>query len=356
MNHNQQRSHPKLHLKNLSRDELQNLVDSWGEKRFHGKQIFAGLYKRGLKSAAEMTDLPVRLRNRLLQLESFDLLSPVQDLKADDRTLKLLFKLLDGNRIESVWIPEEDHTTICLSTQVGCPLDCTFCATGKMGFTRNLTSGEIVDQVIYFQRQNNHPPLRNLVFMGMGEPLLNYDNVVTAIRILSAADGPSISQRRMTVSTAGHIPGMRKLASEGLKVKLAISLNAPTDDLRNRLMPINRKYPLNELIAASVSFYKKTGQRITFEYALMPGVNDTPEMIHALRNWLVRVPCKLNLIPLNPIDKRRRKTADWDAIFDRFYDVFARERIALTLRKSRGAEIQAACGQLAGKLSINPQG
>lgn len=346
-------SYSTLRLKNLSRDELQDLVESWGEKRFHGKQIFAGIYKRGLKNAAEMTDLPLRLRKRLSQLESFDLLSPVQALKADDGTVKLLFELLDENRVESVWIPEEDHATICLSTQVGCPLDCTFCATGKMEFTRNLTTGEIVDQVVHFQRQNNHPPLRNLVFMGMGEPLLNYDNLVKAIRILSAADGPSISQRRMTVSTAGYIPGMRRLASEGLKVKLAISLNAPTDDLRNGLMPINKKYPVQKLIAAAMSFYKKTGRRITFEYLLMPGVNDTPDMIRALRNWLVRVPCKLNLIPLNPIDKRHRKSVDWDAIFDRFYDVFARERITLTLRKSRGAEIQAACGQLAGRIKYS---
>ncbi len=340
----------KLTLKNLSRDELQELVESWGEKRFHGRQIFSALYKRGVQSASEMTDLPLKLRDRLVILEPFDLLTCVQTLSAEDGTQKALFKLRDGCYIESVKIPESDHATLCLSTQVGCPLECTFCATGRMGFIRNVTSGEIIDQVIYFLRRNDDLVLRNLVFMGMGEPLLNYDNLIKAIRILFAADGPTISQRRMTVSTAGIVPGIRRLAREGLKVKLAISLNAPEDKLRDQIMPINQKYPIAEIIESAVDFQERMGSRITFEYALMPGINDTPEMIQSLRNWLVRVPSKLNLIPLNPIDKRLRKQADWDAIFDRFYKVFANERITLTLRRSRGAEIRAACGQLAGKL------
>jgi 23S rRNA (adenine2503-C2)-methyltransferase len=342
-------SNSKISLQDCDREELQDLVATWGEKRFHGKQIFAALFKRRLANAAAMTDLPLRLRSRLAEFEPFDLLSPVQTVSAGDGTFKILFELLDGNRIESVWIPEKDHATVCLSTQVGCSLDCTFCATGKMGFKRNLSTGEIIDQVIHFQRQDASTRLRNLVFMGMGEPLLNFRSLVKAIRILSASDGPSISQYRMTISTAGLVPGIRKLASEGLKAKLAISLNAPTNALRDRLMPINRKYPLDKLMGAAFEFYKKIGKRITFEYALMPGLNDTPEMVRALRDLLTKVPCKLNLIPLNPIDKRKRKPADWDAIFDRFYEVFARERITLTLRKSRGAEIQAACGQLAGK-------
>jgi 23S rRNA (adenine2503-C2)-methyltransferase len=342
-------SKSRISLKDCNREELQDIVATWGEKRFHGKQIFASLFRRRLANAVDMTDLPLRLRDRLAEFEPFDLLSPDQTVSAGDGTFKVLFELLDGSRIESVWIPERDHATVCLSTQVGCSLDCTFCATGKMGFARNLSSGEIIDQVIHFQRQDASNKLRNLVFMGMGEPLLNYRNLVKAIRILSASDGPSISQHRMTVSTVGLVSGIRKLASEGLKAKLAISLNAPTDALRDRLMPINRKYPLDKLMGAAFDFYKKSGKRITFEYALMPGLNATPEMIRALRDRLTKVPCKLNLIPLNPIDRRKRKPTDWDDIFDRFYEVFAKERITLTLRRSRGAEIQAACGQLAGK-------
>jgi 23S rRNA (adenine2503-C2)-methyltransferase len=338
-----------LRLKNLTREELQDLVAGWDEKRFHGKQIFAALFKRGVRNVDEMTDLPLRLREKLSEHEPFDLVSAINSQEAPDGTTKLLLKLQDGSKIEAVRIPESSHATLCLSTQVGCPLDCTFCATGKMGFKRNLSSGEIVDQVIQFQRLQAEPAIRNLVFMGMGEPLLNYDNLIKAIAVLSSSNGCALSQRRMTVSTAGVVPGIKKLADASLNVKLAVSLNAATNALRDRIMPLNRKYPIEKLIAAAIDFQKKNGHRITFEYALMPGINDTPEMILALRQWLCKVPSKLNLIPINPIDRRHRKQHDWDAIFDRFYEVFDKERITLTLRRSRGAEIQAACGQLAGK-------
>ena len=294
---------PAIQLKNLDRSELQDLVEGWGEKRFHGKQIFAALYRRGVSSSDEMTDLPLGLREKLLELEPFDLVKCKQTQTAQDGTVKALFELHDGHTIESVWIPEEKHATQCLSTQVGCPLECTFCATGQMGFKRNLTPGEMIDQVIHFQRQQGEPPLRNLVFMGMGEPLLNYDNLVKAIRVLSASDGPAISQRRMTVSTVGIIPGIQRLAKEGLKVKLAISLNAPTDELRDRIMPINLKYPIKDLIRSTIEFQKRMGMRVTFEYALMPGLNDSPEMIRELRGWLV-----------NPVNHFVMVLAEGDAI------------------------------------------
>ena len=336
----------RANLKDLDREELQTLMKSLGEKPFHGKQIFAGLHKRCASSIHEMTDLPLKLREKLKEFEPLDLLIRVKSQTAPDGTIKALFRLSDGLGIETVWMPEGEHAVICLSTQVGCPLDCTFCATGRMGFKRNLSAGEIVDQVIYFRRLKPETPIRNLVFMGMGEPLLNYENLVKAIKMLSATDGAAISQRRMTVSTAGIVPGIRQLAGEGLKVKLAVSLNAPTDELRDKLMPINKKYPITELMQAAAEFQKHNGHRVTFEYALMPGVNDTDEMIRALRNLLVRIPSKLNLIPLNPISPSDKVRADWDAIFDRFYKVFAKERITLTLRRSRGAEIRAACGQL----------
>jgi len=334
-------------LKDLNRDELQALMETWAEKPYHGRQVFAALFKRAVTSIDEMTDLPLKLRAKLQEFEPCDLLRCAQEQKAPDGTIKALFKLPDGERIESVWMPEDEHAVVCLSTQVGCPLGCTFCATGQMGFRRNLTSGEMIDQVIHFRRQEGEFLTRNLVFMGMGEPLLNYDHLVKTIRILSAADGAAISQRRMTISTAGIVPGIRRLAEEGLNVKLAISLNAPTNELRDRLMPINKKYPIPELIKAAAEFQKTAGSRITFEYALMPGINDTEPMIKALRNLLVKVPGKLNLIPLNPIAGKKRQDADWDAIFDRFHRVFGKERITLTLRRSRGAEIRAACGQLA---------
>lgn len=339
-----------LRLKDLDQSELEVLAESWQEKRFHGRQIFASLFRRGARTAAEMTDLPQRLRTRLANFEPFDLVAEIRSRSADDGTVKALLELRDGARIETVRISEGDHATLCLSTQVGCPLECTFCATGRMGFERNLSSGEIVDQVIYFRRLSSEPPLRNLVFMGMGEPLLNYDTLVKAIRVLSSSLGLSISQRRMTISTAGIVPGIIRLAEEDLKVKLAISLNAPTNRLRDCLMPINKKYSLEQLFHAASDFHKKNGGRITFEYTLMPGVNDSPEMIRALRDWLRRVPSKLNLIPLNPIDRRRQKKVDWDEIFDRFYQVLAKEKVTLTLRRSRGAEIGGACGQLAGQI------
>jgi 23S rRNA (adenine2503-C2)-methyltransferase len=337
-------------IKNMNREELQALMESWGQRPFHGRQIFAGLFKRAVSSVEEMTDLPLRLREKLLEFEPLDLLRAVGSLSAEDGTIKTLFEANDGARIESVWMPEATHAVQCLSTQVGCPLECTFCATGMMGFKRNLTSGEIVDQVIHFRRLKSSVALRNLVFMGMGEPLLNYRNVVKAVRILSAPDSTAISQRRMTISTAGIVPGIRKLAEEGLGVKLAVSLNAPTDELRDRLMPINRKYPIAEVMKAAKEYQRaNSNHRITFEYALMPGINDTTPLIRALRNLLVQLPSKLNLIPLNPIDKKAHREADWDSIFDRFYRVFEKERVVLTLRRSRGQEIQAACGQLASR-------
>ncbi len=341
----------QVRLKDMDLGELQDLMTTWGEKRFHGKQIFSSLFKRGVNQIDQMTDLPQTLREQLKICESLELLTPFTQKQSNDGTIKVLFKLKDNAKIESVYMPDEHHATVCLSTQVGCPLACTFCATGKMGFKRNLTSGEIVDQVVHFRRMSSDSIIRNLVFMGMGEPLLNYDSLVKAIIILSSEHGPAISQRRMTVSTAGVVPGIEQLAHEGLKVKLAVSLNASTNDLRDQLMPINKRYPIETVIDAAIHFQQLNGFRITFEYALMPGINDTPQMIRTLREWLVRVPSKLNLIPLNPIDRRKRKPADWDAIFDRFYEVFEKEKITLTLRRSRGVEILAACGQLAGESS-----
>ncbi|RJP73692.1 MAG: 23S rRNA (adenine(2503)-C(2))-methyltransferase RlmN [Candidatus Zixiibacteriota bacterium] len=348
---------PSLHtpLKDLDKIGLQELMASWGEKSFHGRQIYAALFKRGIASVEEMTDLPKRLRDRLREYKPLDLVTPVLTRTADDGTVKALLEMKDGKRVETVWMPEEGYASQCLSTQVGCPLDCAFCATGRMGFERNLTAGEIVDQVIFFRRiekakgplpESGGPP-RNLVFMGIGEPLLNYAALVQAIRVLSDEGGPAIAQRRMTVSTAGIVPGILRLAQEGLKVKLAVSLNAPIDELRDRIMPINRKYPIAEVMKAAAEYQQKNGFRITFEYALMPGINDTEPMIRALRKWLLTVPAKLNLIPLNPIEKSAHPPADWDAIFDRFYKVFARDSITLTMRRSRGQEIRAACGQLA---------
>ncbi len=338
-----------IQLKDLDRAELQQLMTDLGEKPFHGKQIFAALYRRNVCSIEEMTDLPIKLRQKLRIYEPLDQVKPISTRRAPDGTMKILLRLRDGERIESVWMPEEGYAAVCLSTQVGCPLECTFCATGRLGFKRNLTAGEIADQVIYFRREFAEVPLRNLVFMGMGEPLLNFDNLIKAVRILSAPDGAAIAQRRMTISTAGIVPGIRKLAQEGLKVKLAVSLNAPTDELRSKIMPINRRYPIQELLDAVVFFHRYNRNKITFEYTLMPGVNDTPEMIQSLRKLLLRVPSKLNLIPLNPLRKTQRHAADWDAVFDRFYRILSDDPITLTLRRSRGAEIQAACGQLAAR-------
>jgi 23S rRNA (adenine2503-C2)-methyltransferase len=334
--------------------ELEQLVQSLGEKAYRGRQLFEQIHARSAASLAEVSVLPSALRERLAS-DGWDVhaLSVARERRSSDGTLKMALAAADGAVVESVLIGMDTGSyTQCLSSQVGCALACDFCVTGTLGFTRNMTPAEIVDQ--YLLARGRHPdmPVRNLVFMGMGEPLNNFDNVATAIRILQEPRGSNISPRRITVSTAGIVPGIERLGRE-VDALLAVSLNAPRQDLREQLMPIARRYPLDVLMAALKAFPLDPRRRLTFEYVLLHGVNDSARDARDLVRLLSHVRCKVNLIPYNPVAERealRPSEADVQA----FADILAGKHMTVTVRKSKGQDIEAACGQLAGTLSGPP--
>lgn len=319
-----------------------------GEKKFRGGQVFKWLYQKGAESFAEMTDLSLPLRDRLNEMATIGTPKPGSVLRSeegDDVTQKILFELADGKRVESVYIPDGERATICVSSQVGCAIDCKFCATGKMGFVRNLSVGEMIYQVVYM-RKHIREEISNVVFMGMGEPMLNYDRVMAAATIMTSARGPAISAKRITISTSGIVPKIRQFADDGWKFSLALSLNATTDVVRSRIMPITRKYPIEELIQASRHYLASTKKRITLEYVLLAGVNDSLKDADRLTRIAERLGnCKINIIPYNPIKGEDFRRPDDDSI-DRFLARISNYQIVLTLRKSRGDDIAAACGQL----------
>jgi len=298
----------------------------------------------------EMRNLPAALRAQLGGQFVVSGVKPVRSLRSEDgRTEKVVLQLADGQTIETVLMDYDGRRTVCVSSQVGCAVRCAFCATGLGGWTRNLSAGEIVQQVLYFARhlapagQN----VSNVVYMGMGEPLLNYDAVLRSIETLNDAAGYNLGARRVTVSTAGLVPGIERLAAEGLPVGLAISLHAPVDELRNRLVPVNRRYPLGRLIPACREYAAKTHRRVTFEYALIEGVNDAPAQADALAQLLRGLLCHVNLIPVNPVPELPYRPSPHESIVA--FEQRLRERgINATLRVSRGADIQAGCGQLRG--------
>lgn len=334
----------KTNLLGLDLKELEGYAESLGEKRFHGRQLFSWMYKKRAGSFHEMTDLSKGLRGKLKQTATIEIITADRSQKSRlDGTEKFLWKLTDGEKTESVLIPDEGRLTLCLSTQVGCSLGCQFCSTATVGFKRNLTSGEIVSQLLNLQDR----PMTNLVFMGMGEPLLNYDSLLKAIRILTSDLGPNFGAKRITVSTVGIVPGIYRLAEEGLKLGLAISLNAPDDQLRSKIMPINDKYPLKELLQAACFFAERIGRRVTFEYVLMGGVNDSLECAHRLSGLLQGIPCKINLIRFNPGRDRRYQAPEEKSVVA-FRDYLYPRAPAVTLRESKGGDILAACGQLRG--------
>lgn len=311
---------------------------------YRADQIFNWIHARHVFAFQDMTNLAKDLRERL------DKAYCVLDLQAERRVRsqnstceKFLFRLADGARVEAVWMGFEKRSTLCVSTQVGCALDCAFCATATMGFRRHLSAAEIVQQVLWVNAQEGLG-LSNVVFMGMGEPLHNYTQVAEALHLLNDSRGLSLSRRRMTVSTAGLVPQILRMTEENLPCKLAVSLNAITDEKRTRLMPINRKYPLDTLFAACKKWTERSGHRVTFEYILMEGVNDGPEDIRGLRAQLSRLPSKLNLIYYNPTD--RGFTSSGEAIYQRFFNELQTAPFAVTLRQNMGTDIDAACGQL----------
>ena len=383
----------KTDLLSLTLPQMQAWLLERGEPAFRAKQLYSWLYQRLVTDFSLMSNLPQSLRNRLAQEASIGpMIVRSEQHSKDDRTRKILLELSDGKLIESVLMlyppigesraRSSQHVsstgnvmaslagaraTVCVSTQAGCAFGCTFCATGQMGFDRHLTSGEIVAQVLIFARELRDAPwaakglpgsapidhITNIVLMGMGEPLHNYDNVLQALRILNSSDGFNLGARHMTVSTVGLVPAIRKLSQEQLQVNLAISLHAPTDELRSQTMPINKKYPLEELIAACKDYIAATGRQVTFEYVLLAGVNDTAEYAHLLGTLLAPLKqfAHVNCIPVNATSADFKSPND-EAI-SVFRSVLFEHRISNSVRAERGDDIAAACGQLRTRFEKN---
>ena len=333
-------------LAELDLAELEQALDALGHPRFHARQLFQWVHKRGVTDFGEMTDLGLDLRSSLAS--SFHVSTPevLRQERSSDGTAKFLLRLEDGHLIESVFIPDTPANTFCLSTQVGCAMGCGFCLTGKMGIVRNLTAGEIVGQVRVLTRELGMAQSRfNIVLMGMGEPLHNYDAVMKALRILNDEHGLAVNPRRVTLSTVGVLPGIERLATEPLMPNLAISLHATTEEQRDLLVPINRKYGFEDLLDACRRFPVKRRARITFEYVLLKDVNDTDEDARRLVRLLHGIKAKVNLLPLNEaagIPYARPS----DARVNRFATILADRGVTVSVRKSRGRDIRAACGQL----------
>jgi 23S rRNA (adenine2503-C2)-methyltransferase len=325
-----------------------------GEKPFRAKQLMRWMYKGGESDFAAMTDIANVLRDKLTQHACIQTPSIMREELSDDGTRKWLLDVGTGNAVEAVYIPEATRGTLCISSQAGCALDCSFCSTGKQGFNRNLSVAEIIGQLWWANHQlgknaEGNWAISNVVMMGMGEPLLNFDNTVSALRLMLDDLGYGLSRRRVTVSTSGVVPAMDRLREE-CPVALAVSLHAPNDKLRDVLVPINQKYPLKELLAACTRYLEKAPRDfITFEYVMLDGVNDSVQQAHELVRLLANVPCKLNLIPFNPFPQTHYLRSKPDAIA-RFRDVLMQANIITTIRKTRGDDIAAACGQLAGQV------
>jgi 23S rRNA (adenine2503-C2)-methyltransferase len=341
---------PRPVLLDYTADELGGLLAARGEPAYRGRQLFGALHQRLVSDWEQLAELPARLRAELAA--EFRLLPGelVVEATSRDRTRKRLLRLWDGQEIETVAIPSissagRQRVSVCVSTQAGCAMACTFCATGMMGFARNLTPGEIVDQVYGFARGAG-PERRptHVVFMGMGEPLANYEPTLRAIRLLNDPRGLNLGQRRITVSTSGLVPEIDRLAGEGLEVTLAISLHAPNDELRTSLMPINRRYPLDRLIGAATRYAERTGRRVSYEYVLLRGVNDEREHADLLAGLLPHRLSHVNLIPYNATGAEFRPSPPERA--RAFAEHLSAAGLSATIRASRGRDIAAACGQL----------
>ena len=336
----------KIDIKNLSKDELKAELISLGEEPYRAAQIFRWLYKDGVKSFDDMTDLSRELREKIKG--RFNITKSVlSDSKHSlvDGTAKYLFKLEDGNTIESVFLPEPKRTTLCLSSQVGCRFGCSFCASSPFGFVRNLKASEILDEVLSIKNYNKDAHVTNVVFMGIGEPFDNYDNVLKAIRILNDEDAFRIGARRITISTCGIIPGIERLKDEKLQVELSVSLHSADDRVRSRLVPINKVYPVKNLVSACRDYVKKTNRIITFEYVLIKGINCSKEDALRLARLLKNIPCKVNVISYNQIKAKGYEAPSVDDVKN-FMRVLKMQRVEATHRKSKGEDIDAGCGQL----------
>lgn len=342
----------KQDLKSLTRNELIDWFERNNWPGFRAKQVFNWIYNNGSRKFTEMSNLPEKLINKLNDRCYLSNLSLIKKLEAKDGTIKYLWQLEDGETIESVYLPylDEGRHSVCISSQVGCNMGCKFCATGLDGLVRNLTSGEIIDQVLKIQEdisidEFGKPRLTNIVFMGMGEPLANLNYVLKAINILNDENGLKIGKRRITVSTAGLVPGINRLAHENDQIGLAISLIAPNNKLRNQIMPINKKYSLKRLIGAVYNYINITGRRVTFEYVLIKDVNDSVDLALQLADLLQELLCHVNLIPLNPVQKIDFERPS-ESVINNFKSILERRGVSVTIRQEKGTNIEAACGQL----------
>ena len=332
-------------FKATTSEEASECLTSMGEGAFRATQIRSWIFERGVDDFDQMTNLGKSLRAQLKEKAKVTTLSVAEESKSIDGTLKLLFRLEDGHTIESVYIPDGKRATLCVSTQVGCKLDCQFCLTGKSGFKRNLSAAEIVDQFIQTRKLVPENRISNIVLMGMGEPLDNYDAVIQAILVLTEPAAKLIGLRRITLSTAGVTPGIKKLAADIPNIKLAISLNATTDTVRDKIMPINRKYPIGGLMRTLTAWPLPQGKLITFEYVMLGGVNDSDEDAKRLHLLTAKIPSKINLIPYNPCPGSDFAKPSEERV-ESFRKILVGYRRIAIVRNSRGADILAACGQL----------
>lgn len=333
-------------LVGLTLDELEAVAADLGEPRYRGRQLARWVYGHRASNFAEMTDLSQPLRTRLGSIATISRLRPlIRSDAPNDLTTKVLLGLHDGATIETVLMRYDDgRRTVCVSTQVGCGMGCTFCATGLAGLTRNLSAGEIVDQVLLLAHETGER-VTHVVFMGMGEPLANYEATLKAVRLLNAPYGPHIGMRNLTISTVGLAPQIRRLAQERLQLTLAVSLHAPTDALRAALVPVNRRWPVAELLAATREYADLTGRRVTFEYVLMGGVNDGSDQARALARLLAGGSAHVNVIPWNPVYGMQYQRPPVQAVH-RFVGLLRAGGVPATIRIDRGVDIDAACGQL----------
>lgn len=347
-----------VNLMDLDPDTLKDFVVAHGEKPFRATQLLKWIYQWGVVNFDEMTNIKKETRALLKEISYIHAPEIVSEQKSSDGTIKWAMDIGDGQLVETVFIPEKERNTLCISTQVGCPIKCAFCRTGKSGFNRNLNVSEIIGQVwraasrVGFSQNQEQKPISNVVMMGMGEPLLNVQNVLSVVKLLLSDNAFALSKRRVTISTAGVVPTINKIAGK-VDVALALSLHAPNDELRNELVPINQKFPLKDLLAAVRNYVDNSNAncgRVTIEYVLLDHVNDSMDQAHELAQLLKDLPCKINLIPFNPHEESEFKRPSNSRI-DRFYKVLVEQYgFTVVTRTTRGDDIAAACGQLAGQV------
>jgi len=346
----------KINLLDYTSEDLKAFFLERGEKPFRATQIIKWIHQHGVDNFDDMTNVSKALREEMASYAEIRAPEVAIDDKSADGTHKWLLRLDDGNCIEAVFIPEEGRGTLCISSQVGCALDCTFCSTARQGFNRNLTVGEIIGQLwlakkILQPNPEDERVITNVVMMGMGEPLLNFEKVVKAMELMLDDNAYGLSKRRVTLSTSGVVPALDRL-KDRIEVSLAISLHAPNNALRDKLVPVNKKYPIKELLDSCLRFMegKANREKITIEYVMLDGVNDSDENAHELSALLKDIPCKVNLIPFNPFPETRYKRSSNNRIH-RFRDILENAGLIVMTRKTRGEDIDAACGQLAGKIN-----